>query len=66
MEKMKKYKSVYKEAKTLEFKSYGDFLEWQADYKGKITDKMKIEVSNRHGDIIIYSSPLDVMHSHEE
>jgi hypothetical protein len=60
--------SILKED-SMKFKNYDHFLSWwfvQKSKGTKSTDKIDIEIPNRHNNIIIYHSPLDVLESHEE
>lgn len=50
-----------------EFRNYEEFRNWlRENFDGKVTEEIEIMIPNEHGNKIIYSSPLDVLHAHEE
>ena len=51
---------------TFVFDSYDDFYRWKKSFQGKVTDRVNIEIPNRHGNMIVYHSIIDALEAHEE
>lgn len=69
MSKFNEYLEAVKDKEgNIEFSSYQEFKNW-LNTKGQHYDRrttIKITVPNQHGNKIVYNSPLDVLHAHEE
>jgi len=61
------YEDLIDECERIIFSSYENFCAWYAEYEGIIStaSKMRIRIRDHQG-VIIYDSPLDVFHAHEE